>query len=300
MRYRKTIRSACQIIIAVIVVLLILSTFVPQQQFMDPDRMGGDYQPGLVIRLLYLDRFYNSPVNLILWALLGLLLIVGALSRGIPRRTNKLMHLLIAVMILVVIYDKAANRRFMLPVREGETVRFSELVPDSGTEYRKSLTLDRFVIERHPGSEMPSSFISHIIVDHSDTTRLEVNKPMAIGNYRLYQSAYDREYLFNVICDADSAQISFGDSVSICGEVLGLESYHHDTHQFEITMEGRSYRISPLSETEVGGHRLNIQPVGEIYISTIEVAEVTGTRLLLAVAILYLAGMAYSFWRRKK
>jgi hypothetical protein len=299
MRYKKTIRSTCQIVIAVIVILLAVSTFIPQR-WVDYPESYPTGQSGSIISTLRLDRFYNSPVNLILWVLLIVLLIIGVITGGIPRNPYKVIHFLLAAIFLVVIYDKTTNQRFMLSIAEGETVNFSWYVGADEPEYKISLTLDRFEIKRHPGSEMPSSFKSYLIINHSDSARIAVNEPLAVGRYRLYQSSYDQNYLFRVFCDSDTADVSFGDSVLICGDALKLRSYDHKVHQFKIEMGGREYGLPPGRVSMVAGRQMSIHPVGEVFVSTIEVAEITGTKLLLILAMMYLAGLGYSFWGRNK
>lgn len=299
MRYKKYIRSICQIVIAVIVILLALSTFIPQRWAEYPESSNTGIT-GSLINALKLDRFYSSPVNLILWALLIVLLVIGIIAGGIVGNPYRVIHLLLAAIFLVVIYDKTTNQRFMLSIAEGETVDFSRYVDDKDAEYQISLTLERFEIRRHPGSEMPSSFSSYLIINHSDSVRISVNQPLAVGRYRLYQSSYDRQYLFRVLCDSDSAEVSFGDSIKICGNQLKLNSYDHKVHRFEIEMGGIEYTVPPGRLSMVGGKQMGIYPVGEVFISTIEVAEITGTKLLLVLAVMYIAGMGYSFWGKKK
>ena len=88
---KKIFLISFQILSIILLVFLAISTFMP---------MKAD--PGF----LFLNNFYNSPLNLALWLLLALSLIVAVVFKGIRSPRQKILHLALAVIIVLFIVDK--------------------------------------------------------------------------------------------------------------------------------------------------------------------------------------------------
>ncbi|MDO9549305.1 MAG: cytochrome c biogenesis protein ResB, partial [Candidatus Marinimicrobia bacterium] len=210
---RKFWIRAFQIISILLVLFLAVSTFIPQTSEFPP----GEY-PGAansLIRFLHLDRFYNSPINIALWGLLTVIIIGSIFFKGIRTPVQKIIHLLLALCFIVIAIEKGSNQRFNFRIREGEEIRFSDYTDSKSDKYDVTIKLLDFDIQYHPGQHTPKAFISQLQIDGEDTVYLAVNKPYAIGHYRLYQSAYDQELIFHLNINGETYPVIFGDTVFV-------------------------------------------------------------------------------------
>ncbi len=294
---RKTWIKAFQIISILILLFLTISTFIPQVNEFPP----GEY-PGAansLIRVLHLDRFYGSPINIALWGLLSLIIIGGILFKVFRTPIQKVVHLLLALCFIIIAVEKSSNRRFNITISEGEEILFSDYTGAISEKHNVRVKLIRFEIRHHSDQRTPKAFISHLLINNMDTVRLAVNKPYAIDRYRLYQSAYDQKFTFAVSIDDQIHSMSFGDSVSLTNGYFVLEDFNHQTRQFNLRVNDKYYHISMKQPQRIDAHNIIINPGGMYYDSIIEVAEVRGTKLLLFLGLLYIVALFGAFWRRR-
>lgn len=284
-----------QILTVVLTILLIFSTFVPQRS----EFAEGVYpfNSNWFVRVFQLDHFYTSQIHIGLWILVIVLLLLSVFTNVIKSRNKKFLHLLLALIFIVVIYDKSTNKRFFISIIEGETVRFSEFVQYPAERENVAIRLDKFEIQQHPGSMTPKAFISHLNINGKKDA-LSINKPLAIGRYRLFQNAYDQKLYFELSVNEITRQMTFGDTVKVEGKTIALVTIDQDSQQFLLSVNDIEYRV-PVSQTvNVNGQAIRIQPAGLRYVSIIEVAQVKGARLLLILGILYIIPLVFTFWRK--
>jgi len=294
---RKTWIKAFQIISILILVFLTISTFIPQVNEFPP----GEY-PGAansLIRVLQLDRFYRSPINVALWGLLALIIIGGILFKVFRTPIRKILHLLLALCFIIIAIEKSSNRRFNITISEGEEILFSDYTGAISEKHNVRVKLIRFEIQHHSDQSTPKAFISHLLINNMDTVRLAVNKPYAIDRYRLYQSAYDQKFTFAVSIDDQIHSMSFGDSVSLTNGFFVLKDFNHQTRQFNLRVNDKYYHISMKQAQVIEKYNVIINPGGMYYDSIIEVAEVRGTKLLLLLGFFYIVSLIIAFWYRK-
>ena len=284
-----------QMIAAVIAALLILSTFVPQG--VDPHLLPIGKLAQSVVRVLQLHQFYDSGLHLFLWGLLLLVIVVAVFLRSIQSFPQRLLHLVFVGLIGIVIYDKLHNERFFLSLEEGQQIQFGDHVSSPEPLYQTELQLLRFQIEKHAGSEMPRAFTSTLLQDDRDTLILAVNRPLRIGNYRLYQSAYEQNFYFDLAVDSNRFTMTFGDSLRLGDHRLLLDSFQHATRQFLVNWDGRQFQV-PLSHViQIDDLEIEISPAGRRYVSVIEVVAVRGLFWLLVLGLVFLGILLYSSWR---
>lgn len=286
-----------QIITLLLLIFLIISTFIPQINEFPP----GEY-PGAanrLIHILHLDRFYDSPINALLWGILSLSIIAAIFLKGIRSPVQKILHLLLALCFIVIAFEKSSNRRFFMTLREGETVRFSEFTKSATAKHDCKLRLLQFEIQYHANRRTPRAFISHLLIDERDTVQLAVNKPLAISHYRLYQNAYDREILFYLSVNDRDYAVAPGDTVFHGAVECILEDFDHAERVFNLKVDGQYYPVAMLKPLRIGDLELVIKPGKTVYSSIIEVAEVRWTKLLLVLALLYMVVLALAFRRQK-
>lgn len=282
-----------QVLTLLLLLLLIISTFIPQQNMFAPGEYPG--KSNILTKILFLDRFYASPLNAGLWLLLSLAMIAAVLLKGVRSTKQRILHLLLALIFLAVAADKSANTRFDISIREGETLSLDDRLKLPQRYGPQSITLERFEIEYHQDGQTPSAFRSYLTLNKDENAVLEVNKPLAIGPYRLYQSAYDRQYFFLLRFGDLEKEMCFGDTLRSGEGTITLKNYDHQARRFHLDIDGDSVFLPLMGETMILNTPASIRPLGERYISVIEIAEVRGLWILLACSLLYLIVMAIDF-----
>jgi len=280
-----------QILTVVLIIALAASTFVMSSDNLYP--RGAETQ---LVKILGLTHFYNSALNILLWMALSVTMLLSVFLKGMRSLAQKSMHLLLVMIILLVFYDKAVNQRCIMPIREGQEINLANFVKNPDPAYDIPLRLLKFDVRMHPGSSTPAAFTSRLLINRVDTTNLAVNEPIIIGRYKLYQSAYNRDYLLQVISGKDTLITPFNSKIFVNQQELFLHDFNDSTHTFRIESQGKEYRL-PVGEVGiVAGQKVQIIPLGSKYTSIIEVADTTGVSMLALFAIVYIMMLAYNLW----
>ncbi|MCF7885784.1 MAG: cytochrome c biogenesis protein ResB [Candidatus Marinimicrobia bacterium] len=292
---KEIIKKIFLIVLAILVIFLILSTLFPRP--IPSSELSGIKT---IVHFFHLDRFYNSALNIALWSIITVLLLVSVFIGVIKNTAQKIVHLILALIFIVIIYEKSVNDRFNLILEEGETVQFADHIPSNDQNDSLLIHLEKFEIIRHQGSRMPRAFISHLVINRSDTVKLAVNEPMAYKHYRFYQSAYDRKFTCNIGLDQRKFSIALQDTLEIGGDTLVLVNYDHRDSQFSLLFNGDKYKLKPGKAKIIDKHKLIINPVGYQFVSIIEVAEVKAVGLLLVLSVIYLIFLYIALKREDK
>ena len=288
---KNTLSKLFLIVLTVLTIFLILSTFFPGSATM-PGRTE-DVNP--LVKFFHLDNFYNSFINLGLWGVITVLLIVSVFTGAVKTTSQKIIHIVLALIFIVIVYEKTVNNRFYLKLTEGETIQFAEYTPGKSPQDSLTINLKKFEIIRHPGSRMPRAFISHLVMNESDTVHLAVNDPLSFRHYRFYQNAYDRKFTFNLRVDQQEFSASLPDTFNINSSSLVLKNFDHQTRKFVLIFNNTNHQITPGKTVEIDGHQITINPKGAKFISIIEVAEVKGVGILLILSLVYLLFLYIAF-----
>ncbi|MCF7741068.1 MAG: cytochrome c biogenesis protein ResB [Candidatus Marinimicrobia bacterium] len=248
-----------------------------------------------MVKFLHLDNFYNSFINIGLWGIITVLLIVSVFTGAVKTTSQKIIHIVLALIFIVIVYEKTVNNRFYLKLAEGETIQFADYTPGKSHQDSLTINLKKFEINRHPGSRMPRAFISHLVMNESDTVHLAVNDPLSFRHYRFYQNAYDRKFTFNVRVDQQEFSASLPDTFNINSSSLILKNFDHQTRKFVLIFNNTKHRITPGKTVDIEGHQITINPKGAKFISIIEVAEVKGVGILLILSLVYLLFLYIAF-----
>ena len=274
-----------QILSVIMLIFLSISTFIPQ------NNNGNE--------LLFLDRFYDSPLNLALWITLALIILSAVIFKGIKTPRQKILHIALVVIIILFIFDKANNERTFITLREGEAISLKDHILPQGDIYDIDLSLERFELEKHDDEQTPKAYRSYLQID-SKPVELAVNKPLAIGHYRLYQSAFEKHYFFDLQVGNEHVEVTFGDTLMLAEGTVMLDDYNSRIKHFRLIINNQTQWLPLNSPIMINNIEWRISPIGEVYSSVIEVVEVRGLFWLLLAGILYLAFMAWDFWKPKK
>lgn len=107
-----------------------------------------------------------------------------------------LIHLGFFVTLVCATLGSADKRDLEMTLHEGETV--STASTEEGTSYETGLSvrLDDFTMETYPNG-MPKRFASDVVVKGKSgkdiTAVIEVNKPLKVDGWKMYQYGYDEE-----------------------------------------------------------------------------------------------------------
>lgn len=130
--------------------------------------------------------------------------VAGLLALGGVRRVARswkeipyaLIHLGLFVTLVCATLGSADKRDLEMTLHEGETV--STASTEDGTTYETGLSvrLDDFTMETYPNG-MPKRFASDVVVKGKNgqdiTAVIEVNKPLKVDGWKMYQYGYDEE-----------------------------------------------------------------------------------------------------------
>ena len=118
---------------------------------------------------------------------------LGHSWKEIPAVLN---HLGLFVTLVCATLGSVDKRELMMTLQEGETVSTAET--EDGTSYDTgiSVRLDDFTMETWPNG-MPKRFASDVVVKGKSgketSAVIEVNKPLKIDGWKMYQYGYDEE-----------------------------------------------------------------------------------------------------------
>lgn len=119
-----------------------------------------------------------------------------------------LFHLAFVFMIIGAGITRYTSVEGMMHIREGETSNEIIIANDSGFSKTKNnketrtlpfaLKLNKFTIERYPGSNSPSSFVSDVVVKDIEKGNelvysIYMNHILKYQGYRFFQSSYDQD-----------------------------------------------------------------------------------------------------------
>jgi hypothetical protein len=290
---QKTYLILFQTIICILVVLLAISTFIPQQG----EHRSHQYQVPMFFQLLHLDSFYTSWAHTILWSILILLLFSLLFHPFSISSTQSALHVSLAICLTLIIYDKSCNERYFVSLREGETCTLS--INPRHNARSIQFTLLKFEIARYANQLTPKTFTSYLLIDNRDSIQVSVNQPLALGAYRLYQNAYENQVAFQVEFDSSTHLMMLGDTLRIHDNVFFLADYHQEVQKFELISSREQYFIPPGQTRRIKGHQIRIIPSGTIYTSILEVVEVRGLKLLLICSLIFIACLARTLWKRR-
>jgi len=280
-----------QIIVILLLIFLSASTFIPQIAEFPQGKYPGT---NALIHFLQLDHFYNSPLNILLWAILTLSIFGSILLKDTQPLMQKILHLLLALIFITIGIEKSINRRYLIPINEGAEIQLSRYTATRQADTQ--LKLLHFEIRYHADNQTPKAFISHFLLNHRDSIQLAVNQPLKIGNLRLYQNSYDRQTLIPLMVDQDLFRMSIGDSLILTDKILKLAEFNPVAGIARIIYDAKSYYLEIDQPCKIEDYHFTIKPAESCYRSIIEAVEIRGTKVLLTFCLLYLICLALTFW----
>ncbi|OFX83421.1 MAG: c-type cytochrome biogenesis protein CcsB [Bacteroidetes bacterium GWF2_33_16] len=183
------------VLFAVLVLVMAFATFVEK-----------DYGANVARYFIYNTWWFELIFVLAVINILGQ--IVFQKLYKLKKNTIFLFHFAFVLIIIGAGITRYFGIEGMMHIREGESVSRFVLVDNSKLDNRNtkdeyidlpfSLKLDKFSIERYPGSNSPSSFVSNIVlVDIENGIEMPyliyMNHILKYRGYRFFQSSYDKD-----------------------------------------------------------------------------------------------------------
>ncbi|HHD83218.1 MAG TPA: hypothetical protein ENK92_03835 [Bacteroidetes bacterium] len=298
MTFQKFIRYFLEIMLIIIAVIMMFSTFIPLNH---PPQFYSHNYPPIIAKLilsLNLDNFYASVINIGVWGVFTLLLLIFISSGAFKRKSVFALHTIIFLMALTIFCDKAFKREHFLKIREGGAVNLGKFLNDDSEKYNFDFKLLDFTKNFHQGSRMPSAFISEVELENGVKKKIEVNKPLTIGNYKFYQSTYDALEQFQV--EIDSVQYTCIQADTLIADSLALQiTKTNNMGMIEVVLNEKVYQLTEDAEHELDGHKIKLIKLDPIYISGFQISSIYGMTILFVLAILFIINLGWCFWRRK-
>ncbi len=214
-------------VIVLIVILAILATLVPQGR--EPsfylDQFGS--RLGSAIVAVQFNNFWRSALFLIPLAVFfvnlfacSLRRLIGRIGRKAPLRIGPdLIHLSLLMLIVAGAITLATRQETVVFLSEGNSFE----LPDG-----KEIRLKTFDFEVYEDGR-PKDWISRVEVVNNGTVdksfSIEVNKPLRVGGYRIFQSSYRNDVTAVLERDDEKLMIRPGEAMPYEDGFIGFLEY---------------------------------------------------------------------------
>jgi ABC-type transport system involved in cytochrome c biogenesis permease subunit len=138
------------------------------------------------------ENIYGAWWFTVLWAMLTATAIVWFLRRRVKRLSTVVLHFSFVIILLGALITHLTSRQGIIHLRQGECTDSYMTRDMESHPLHFTVTLERFNINYHPGTQMPADYTSHLIID-GKKERVSMNHIASHGGFRLYQSGFDED-----------------------------------------------------------------------------------------------------------
>lgn len=140
---------------------------------------------------------YNSPVFVSLWIALALSALAYLIKRKIFRKpVTMLLHLSFIVILAGALFTHIYSTEGTIHLRKGDSKGMFIDIDGMGHNMPFSISLDRFQINYHTGSHLPSDYHSRVVItDEKESIDgdISMNNILKYRGYRFYQAGFDED-----------------------------------------------------------------------------------------------------------
>src|SRR5574344_1798351 len=140
---------------------------------------------------------YNSPVFVSLWIALALSALTYLIKRKIFRKpVTMLLHLSFIVILAGALFTHIYSTEGTIHLRKGENKGMFIDSDGMGHKMPFSISLDRFQINYHTGSHLPSDYHSRVVItDEKESIDgdISMNNILKYRGHRFYQAGFDED-----------------------------------------------------------------------------------------------------------
>ena len=139
------------------------------------------------------DTIYGSWWFSALWALLTAAAVFYFIHRRVRRPSVVALHLSFVVILAGALLTHLTARQGAIHLRTGETTGHYQ-TPDLQVHTLPfTISLQHFEVQYHEGTQAPSDYRSHIVIDGREQRVVSMNNIVSYNGVRLYQSSYDED-----------------------------------------------------------------------------------------------------------
>jgi cytochrome c biogenesis factor len=193
---------------------------------------------------------YYSPAVILLLVAIVVNFIFTAIKRRLFRKPNW-SFIFIHIAFIVILTGALASHVFgeegVVHLREGQSTNRMLVRTNKGDSYKTlpfDLQLKEFIVTRYPGSSVPSSFESVLLINEGGQfaeKTIAVNRALDLKSYKLYQSSYDLDEkgtVLSVSRDIPGRQITYtGYFLLLIGFILFLSSKNSRLRQLSRSLK---------------------------------------------------------------
>lgn len=289
------------VLIAIITVLAILATLVPQQA--EPAFYMARYgRLGNVIVAVHFHNFWRSVVFLAPVGLFFLNLLTCTTQRIVRRFRRKdplrlgpdLIHVGLLVLVVAGVWTLFGRQQSMMYVAADDL--FS--LPD-GT----NVHLQQFDVEYYEDLR-PKDWVSHLGIlseeGVEESHAIEVNKPLRVGKYRLYQASYNIEAAATIGDGKNRAVLRPGDAIRIGESFLVFELFVPSEGDGEAVFDLVTEQQTQRRALRVGDAWAGVQleELDSFVQSGIQIVRQPGRAIILIALGLLCAGLGLTFYQK--
>lgn len=128
-----------------------------------------------------------------LWALLTAVAVFYFIRRRVRRPSVVALHLSFVVILAGALLTHLTARRGAVHLRTGETTNHYQTPDLQEHTLPFTISLRHFEVQYHEGTQAPSDYRSHIVINGSEQRVVSMNKIVSYSGVRLYQSSYDED-----------------------------------------------------------------------------------------------------------
>lgn len=191
----------------------------------------------------------------------------------------RVLHLLLAMLIISAVSVKAHNERYFITLPEGQSYSI-----DFENE-KIELELLKFSIDNVNDSKSTPIFESLILKDKKDMITTSVNHPYKYKTMRLYQSSYGHVMIFDFI-STDTIQLFEGQSALLNDHLLEFKAYDQILNKLIINFDGELFYLEIAKKSILGDTELLIKPKKMVPASILEYVETKGHTGLLLLSVM--------------
>ena len=143
-----------------------------------------------------LSNIYGSWWFTALWAALALLAIIYIIRRKLRKVSAMLLHFSFIIILTGALLTHLTAWQGYIHLRKGEQPMRWAIVDNQQKELPFAITLDRFNIRYHSGTEAAADYESHFTITTSEGKRqgfVSMNNIFSAEGIRFYQSGYDED-----------------------------------------------------------------------------------------------------------
>ena len=144
---------------------------------------------------------YHNPVFIVLWAVVAIAGLIYLVKRGVPKKLFTMcLHLGFVLILAGALVTHLFGESGSIHLRQDMTEDHFELENGGTAQLPFSIRLDKFDIDFHSGSKMPSDYRSAItFLPEGYEYGISMNNIAKYQGYRFYQADYDQDGLGSIL-----------------------------------------------------------------------------------------------------